>query len=580
MSSPTYAAPPSHPPTPFSILNFDSLRSGSLLTPPASPSIDSSPPPRQEGEDYFAPKSRKTDKKKRSRKADRSTPHLASHSGETATTPPNAQARVHPSAQAELIASTDVVRDPDDSPAIDALRRVSQSFAQTSSLNFENVRDLSRSLTQRFSAMSWTRRKSRENLPKAEQIARESGSGTSPTRKLVSIDTNNDQGVGSQAAREDQSLLLPRQATPASIILRKASEYLNSTTESNIEPTPTASNIGDSANARDPPLRLLTYTPNSQALQSNPIEERSSTSPSPTDPRENQTRLKSTSASENLLPTTGRPSRTMTGGSSYRFNVAAGNRRHSFVAEPVITVAEFRPAPGTLVGPRSRGDSILSERSSHRTSTIQILSPLSVHEVIWREDETSSSGDSSTPTSLKGNGFATLTKRIPVTVTTRNDGNKSPGHTSLAIVTEAGKKKSPIAPEHAQSEKAQINQSSNVMNTGENLSAWSWDKHDFPSAASKSIDLLEPCCSASTHVPSTQHQSLSNPETPLTNARIFPGLSKSRSMPDSQSDLATDLDDSVLKRKSGERVRLIARSIDAGIRFGTGIAMKGEVKGN
>ena len=83
-------------------------------------------------------------------------------------------------------------------------------------------------------------------------------------------------------------------------------------------------------------------------------------------------------------------------------------RRHSSLASSTITFANVHVAPGTFaVEPTSRRQSLISvEQPPRRISVVQIRSRNSVHEVVWREDETasgsslgSSSGTSTVPRS-------------------------------------------------------------------------------------------------------------------------------------------------------------------------------------
>lgn len=67
-------------------------------------------------------------------------------------------------------------------------------------------------------------------------------------------------------------------------------------------------------------------------------------------------------------------------------------RRHSVLASNALTFTDIHIAPGTfLVDPKSRRHSlVVAEQSPRRISVVRFRSRISVHEIIWREDETTS----------------------------------------------------------------------------------------------------------------------------------------------------------------------------------------------
>lgn len=74
-----------------------------------------------------------------------------------------------------------------------------------------------------------------------------------------------------------------------------------------------------------------------------------------------------------------------------QFSDISNARRCSPPAEAALTFTDVHVAPGSFaVGPKSRKQSHEPTEFSRRISTVQILSRDSVHEVIWREDETTS----------------------------------------------------------------------------------------------------------------------------------------------------------------------------------------------
>ncbi|KAL9129106.1 MAG: hypothetical protein Q9217_002349 [Psora testacea] len=71
-------------------------------------------------------------------------------------------------------------------------------------------------------------------------------------------------------------------------------------------------------------------------------------------------------------------------------------RPRSTTAGTAMTLADVRVAPGTFyVDAKSRKPSMASRRSSRRLSMVQFRSRSSVHEIIWREDESTSESGSS-----------------------------------------------------------------------------------------------------------------------------------------------------------------------------------------
>ena len=77
-------------------------------------------------------------------------------------------------------------------------------------------------------------------------------------------------------------------------------------------------------------------------------------------------------------------------------------RRCSFPAEAALTFADVHVAPGSFaVEPRSRRASLNPAECLRRISVVHFRSHNSFHEVIWREDETTSGGslarDSTSP---------------------------------------------------------------------------------------------------------------------------------------------------------------------------------------
>ena len=83
------------------------------------------------------------------------------------------------------------------------------------------------------------------------------------------------------------------------------------------------------------------------------------------------------------------------------------SRRHNVLAAPTVTFADIHVAPGTFaVDPKSRKASLISgDQPPRRISVVQFRSRDSVHEVIWREDETPSDSSPTTNSSRTSNSL-------------------------------------------------------------------------------------------------------------------------------------------------------------------------------
>lgn len=188
------------------------------------------------------------------------------------------------------------------------------------------------------------------------------------------------------------------QATPAIITLRKASAAFPP--HSTIPPNTTSAS-SEPSHSFEPSSHPHTSTANLLAFDSKRIEnespsivsavsslnENDQASPKPHTP------VRQPSLLNGCLPPR-KISRSMT-----LLGNTDVNRRHSVTAEAALTMAEFFPSPGIIIGSGNKPNLLSPEQESVRTSVVEFASRNSVHKIIWQATETSSSTSSSGPVS-------------------------------------------------------------------------------------------------------------------------------------------------------------------------------------
>ena len=280
--------------------------------------------------------------------------------------------------------------DPHDSPAVNSLRRISQSMTHSSDSKRREFKHLSKTLADKLNTTFRSK-------------------GKSPSGH-VNRDTDRGNVFGLHKAFTDPSPLMDNASgdlsptskvnnaraaglrVPAFITLRKASgvdsfrgttnvknpSSLDSNTIQNNQPPATSTATSNLVSIQS----QLEHCAAKSAWQADPKLAKRSTSPMSSSSYDEKpyvrARFMSLSQLENSAP----------------------SQRYTAAAEPVLTVTSFYPTRAAPLKPQSRSNSVSLERAPLRFSVVQIVSRNSVHEIIWYEDETSAS-DSSSPTSPK-----------------------------------------------------------------------------------------------------------------------------------------------------------------------------------
>lgn len=272
------------------------------------------------------------------------------------------------------------------SPALDALRHLNRVYTQPPTERI--MRRFSRALTGTFSAAFDS---------KFADLRGKTVNGKAGFPAL-----NNRQNQSSDYATRNRGgdLSAGGRSKPATITLRKASVAyppLLSTLSSSI------STSSEPSRSFDPPVNLLTPTTNLVAFTSKHMDNRPPSVSSslsslsfrqegPSSPKSNES-IKAYSWRDDLPM-----GRKMARSASLLLG-AAPNRRRTVIADTALTKTQFFPCPGTLINPGSKTIAVPPVQTSVRTSVVRFVSHTSVHEIIWREDETSSSVSSSSATS-------------------------------------------------------------------------------------------------------------------------------------------------------------------------------------
>ena len=271
------------------------------------------------------------------------------------------------------------VGDDSDSPAVNALR--SHTLQLPARSNSQGLQLVSTALAHTISlfkpksGISFAANPSHKASKKAEEASRRS---SAHCKSLAYQDID-----GRRPAFKDRKDVPGTLGTPATITLRKASNIYAS--------MPNTTSMSASL-TREYEHRRAADTPASEllAFYSCPTLERRPTLTDLSYPQSPQVprslKEQTTTAFGNKFQTSRRGSKSVS-----QFSDISNARRCSLPAEAALTFADVHIAPGTFaVRPKSRKQSLVPTDFGRRISTIQILSRDSVHEVIWREDETTS----------------------------------------------------------------------------------------------------------------------------------------------------------------------------------------------
>lgn len=290
-----------------------------------------------------------------------------------------------------LISSVAAVDEPD-SPAVNALR--SLTFQVPVRSNSQGLQRVSTALSNTLNlfrpnpTVSFAAAPSHKASKKAEEISRRS---SAHSQSLAYRDINRRHPTFEDGRDVPRTL-----ETPATITLRKASNVYAA--------SPIKTSMGASL-SREQEYERAADAPGSEllAFYSTPGLEKG---PTPSDPPSPESAEASRSLREQPTLTFDKESQSFRARSKSvsQFNDIPNARRCSTLAEAALTFADVHVAPGSFsTGPKSRKQSLLPAEFNRRISTVQFRSRKSVHEVIWREDETS---DSSLTASSRASQYA------------------------------------------------------------------------------------------------------------------------------------------------------------------------------
>ncbi|MCJ1464826.1 hypothetical protein MMC07_003441 [Pseudocyphellaria aurata] len=281
------------------------------------------------------------------------------------------------------------------SPAVNALRRLSRTPTQPRDTGRADLRRFSRALTGPLGRVFTLK----DAPPGVGMIDEETAFLTATGAYSADLDY----GTGHHdhvTLKEDD--LSEVRATPAIITLRKASAAYRPYPTTTLNPAPITTSLSPkSSHAFESPsdpntstASLLAFDSKHTVQESQPI---SSNVPSfkendqASSPRDML--IRRTSLVNDYSPPH-KTTRSMT-----LLGNTAVNRRQSVTAEAALTRAEFFPCPGNLISPCSKPNLLSPEKSSARTSVVHFATGSSVHKIIWRANESSTSGSPSSPVS-------------------------------------------------------------------------------------------------------------------------------------------------------------------------------------
>ena len=278
--------------------------------------------------------------------------------------------------------------DLDDSPAVNSLRRISRSMTQSSDSKRGEFKHLSKILADKINTIFRSKGKSpfgefNENTDRGNIFGfHKASTDPSTFRKSASGDLSPTSRVSNTQAA--------RLRSPAYITLRKASGVNSLGGTANVNNPPSSGNNIIQNNHQSTAATTsnlvsfqsqLEHQAAKVAWQKDPKLVKRSTSPLSSPFRDEKSHVRERFMSLSQLGN------------------FAQSQQYASAAEPALTVTSFYPTRAASSKPRSRSNSVPLERAPFRFSIVQIVSRKSVHEVIWYEDETSTSDGSSSPIS-------------------------------------------------------------------------------------------------------------------------------------------------------------------------------------
>ena len=370
-----------------------------------------SPPPRQDADDYFSVHSHDNDKRKRikknrRRRGEHNVTNEPTDEQHLLRTPPartssysedreecvcrvdaagalysSDNLKNHPQSdridvqQALPGVSSTLSNDSGDSPARTALRRLSQRQPTGADTDAHKLRRMSTALSATFSVFK--SRPSAKEIDSAGHTSRRHNRTFSNSKKPFRKNPSHRDTSSKLADSSAGHKTLFGWPTPSSITLRKASiARVSSLPRTSMSASITCEDDDRMRDVDAPPSELL-------AFYSSLADEDST--------------LRTFDHVQQIAPMQAASiSRTRS-----QFEPSTDSRRHSGLAATIITFADVHVAPRTFtVSPKPRKESLAAAgQPARRISVVQFRSRNSVHEVVWREDETSSG--SSLGTSLQ-----------------------------------------------------------------------------------------------------------------------------------------------------------------------------------
>ena len=339
-----------------------------------------------------------------------------------------------------------------DSPAVNALR--SLSFQKPRRSDSQGIRRMSTVLANTFHlfkanpAVSFAVAPSHHASKKAAEASRRS---SAHSKSLVYRDLNRRRSTFENRNDDPQTL-----ETPATITLRKPS---------NIGCLSLITTSMSASLACEPEYKRPADAPASEllAFYSSPISDKNPTfidtpTPGSADMPESLEQQAANSRDEELQQSR-RESKSVSSISEIQ-----NARRFSTPAEATLTFADVHVAPGSFsVAPKSGELSTVPAEVSQRISTVQFRSRNSVHEIIWREDETTSDS------SLTASSRASQKARHSFRSSSSPQSGESPTQ------------KSAIEPKETKLLRATVPESVSLfMKKPENLFRWNWGQSPAP----------------------------------------------------------------------------------------------------
>ena len=295
------------------------------------------------------------------------------------------------------------------SPATESLRRLSQADGESLTPTFSDANGTSQptminipqTLTQSSDAISAPNDSTNKSEDLLFKLRRSSTAPSSRDRRRPKKH---------QAGTVSSDL-----AIPVTITLRKATRFFPSLT--------------GSAGSGEVPTRIsrnLEQRPSSQPLSCTLVGFRSQQLEN-----SNQTDLESDNDKVEKVPSSFATASEISKNYPDLMKSESKDFRRQSLAEPAITVADILPSPAVLTSPTKT--TMSSNEPERRLSVVQITSRNSVHQIIWQENESSSSNSSSRPVSPTGSGSTKLGE----------SNENSPSHKS-SVNSKLGSEQSPI----------------------------------------------------------------------------------------------------------------------------------------